>query len=63
MVSRLLTAAEVGELLQLGRSTIYDLCSRGEMPHVVVSEGRRRPTIRFEPAAVERFIAERTRAA
>lgn len=56
--SPLLTVAEVAERLRLGRSTIYRLVADGDLEAVQIGRA-----VRFEPAAVNAFIArKRTRA-
>jgi excisionase family DNA binding protein len=54
---RLLTASEVADLLRVGRSTVYEWSRIGSLPCVVLRHGRGRSVRRWEPAAVEAFIA------
>lgn len=54
--SRLLTAADVADLLQVGRSTIYEWSRRGDLPCVVLRRGRGRAVRRWAPSDVEAFI-------
>jgi excisionase family DNA binding protein len=39
--ARLLTVAEVAELLRLSRATVYKLCDSGELPHLRISNSIR----------------------
>jgi len=41
---RLLTVPEVMDLLQLGRTNVYDLIRRGELESVLIGRARRIPT-------------------
>ena len=52
--TRLLTAAEVSELLRIPRSTVYELTRTRRLPHLKV--GRR--TL-FDPRVLEEWIASR----
>jgi excisionase family DNA binding protein len=49
----LLTPLEAAELLRLPRSTLYELCRRGVLPHLRL--GRH---IRFERDSLERFVRQ-----
>jgi excisionase family DNA binding protein len=49
---RLLTVREVAALLNVCRDTVYQLCARGELPHVRVLNA-----IRIAPADIADFIA------
>ena len=60
MKERLLHARDVASILNVRPSTVYALCRRGELVHIRISEGRRRPLIRFSREAIERFLQERT---
>jgi len=63
MTNRLLAAQEVARLLHVRPSTVYALCRRRELPHVRLSQGRRRALIRFRLEDLERLIRERSIAA
>ena len=54
---RLLTVPEVMDLLQLGRTNVYDLIRRGELEFVLIGRARRVPT-----KAVSDLIASRSHA-
>jgi len=56
----MLTAREVAAILGVCRDTVYELCARGELPHVRVLNA-----IRVVRADLEKFIAagKKTRAA
>ena len=51
MTDKLLTVADLCEYLQVSRSTVNRLVSAGELPVVKIGG-----SIRFSPAAVERFV-------
>lgn len=54
---RLLTADEVAAILRVGRSTVYEWARRGDLPSVVLHRGRGRNVRRWEPSAIDAFIA------
>lgn len=57
-VSRLLTAKQVAELLQIGLSTVYEKADKGKLPHVRIDN-----IVRFPEDQLARWIEEHTRAA
>lgn len=57
-LARLLTVEEVAALLQLRPSTVYALCHRGDLPHVRLSQGRKRSLIRFRRSDIERLLGQ-----
>lgn len=59
MSESLLHARDIARMLNVRPSTVYALCRRGELDHIRLSEGRRRPLIRFSRQAVEAFLRER----
>ena len=59
VMDSLLTAKEVAALLQVNLSTVYLWVQQGHLPHICLSEGRRRRCIRFRREAIERWIEER----
>jgi excisionase family DNA binding protein len=59
-MERLIRVREVAEALGLQVSSIYDLCHRGVIPHVRISQGRKRCLIRFREADLQEFIRERS---
>ncbi len=60
MIERLLHAREIATMLNVRPSTVYALCRRGELVHIRLSQGRRRPLIRFSRESIDRFLRERT---
>lgn len=60
MSERFLRASAIAPMLNVRTSTVYALCRRGEIPHVRLSEGRRRPLIRFRMSEIEKFLRDRT---
>ena len=61
MDSRLLTATDVANLINIKVSTVYALCRRGVLPHIRIAEGSRRALIRFDPEQIRRFLCDRVR--
>lgn len=59
MSTQLLTVAEVAERLRCGRTHVYDLIARGELPVVDLGLGRAKSRIREDDLAA--FIDSRTR--
>lgn len=51
---RLLTVVQAAALLGLGRSLVYELVLRGEIPSIKIGRARRIPV-----AALDRFIDQR----
>lgn len=51
----LLTVKEVAGRLSIGRTTVYELIARGDLPAIRIGRARRIPA-----SALDRFIAERT---
>ena len=58
--SPLLTAHQVARRLNIKTTTVYALCRRNAIPHIKVTEGRRRALIRFSEEAIEAAIRERS---
>lgn len=57
MTSRkLLPAGAVGEILSLSRQHVYTMAASGELPSIKL-----RGAVRFDPAAVEKFIVQHRR--
>lgn len=54
-VARLLNVAETAKQLSLGRSKVYEMIARGELPHVRLGSAVRVPLI-----ALEAWIGSRT---
>ena len=55
-VMRFLTSAEVATFLRLGRSTVYEMSRRGELPSVVLRQGRGRSIRRWRACDIDAFI-------
>ena len=56
----LLRAQDVAKILNLRVSTVYELCHRGSIPHVRLSEGMRRALIRFRGEDIEQLVQDGT---
>ena len=54
----LLTAQEVADRLRIGKSTVYLLCRRGELPHVSIHR-----SVRIPADALRRWLQAQLRAA
>jgi excisionase family DNA binding protein len=61
MIDHLLHARQIAEILNIRLSTVYALCRRGELVHIRLTEGRRRPLIRFRKEDLEKLLRDRTR--
>jgi hypothetical protein len=46
--------------LNIRLSTVYALCRRGDLVHIRLTAGRRRPLIRFRREDLEKLLRERT---
>lgn len=55
-VRRLLTAAEVADLLRVSRSTVHEWARRGELPSVVLRKGRGRSVRRWRQQDIDAFV-------
>jgi excisionase family DNA binding protein len=52
--TELLTAREVARRLKIGKSTVYLLCKRGELPHVTIHR-----SVRIPAAGLARWLDAR----
>lgn len=57
------TPAQLAEFLGVSPKTVYRWTARREIPHLLLHSGKRKETIRYRPAAIESWLAERERAA
>ena len=55
-VDSLLTAPEVAAILRLGRSTVYEMSRRGELPSVEIRQGRGRTIRRWRASDIAAFV-------
>jgi len=53
---KLLTVANVAEILSISKSLVYGLVDKGEMPYIAVGQSK---AIRFAPEDIEAFIRSR----
>lgn len=61
-MTQLLTIPQVADALGVHRSTVYDLIARGDLESCdIAPSGSRSPKTRVSDAAIERFVAARTR--
>ena len=58
-IERLLSAKEVGEILNLRRSKIHRMIASGDIPSVIVAQGTRRRVFRVKPSALSRWMEAR----
>lgn len=63
MTVELLTPAQVAEILNLKRSTVYAAIAAGRLPHTKLWHGRRKALVRVPRSALSEFIASRTTSA
>ena len=52
--TQLLTPEEVASILKLGKSTIYQMVKRGEIPHILINH-----SVRIPANALQKWIEER----
>ena len=52
--TQLLTPQEVAAILKLGKSTIYQMVKRGELPHILINH-----SVRIPASALTTWIEER----
>ena len=50
----LLTAPQLAELLNMARTTLYEMAANGRIPHIRIGS-----SIRFDPAATARWLRSR----
>jgi excisionase family DNA binding protein len=60
-ITTLLSTKNVAQRLYAGLSTVYSLVRTGDLPAVVVRQGKRKRMLRFRIEAVEQFITSRER--
>lgn len=58
-LSRLLTAAEVAQLLNVEKATVYEAVAKGRLPAVRLWRGTRRSLLRFRRQDIETAVSER----
>ena len=58
---KLFTVSNLAKRWQVGPSTIYDWVAQRKIPHIVLSKGDRKSTIRFRLEDIEKFEAENLR--
>lgn len=52
--TQLLTAEEVARLLKLGKSTVYQMCKRHELPFISINH-----SIRIPASSLKKWLEER----
>jgi len=55
----MLSAQDVKRILNCGIATVYALSDAGELPPVVLREGKRKRMLRWRPETVAAFIEKR----
>jgi excisionase family DNA binding protein len=58
-IEKLITPAELGQLLGLKRSCIYRMLRSGQIPSVRVTSGGRKLSLRVRPSELERWLKAR----
>lgn len=56
---KLLTTAEVAEILAISNKSVLDLVHAGELPFIPIGTGSIRPRMRFERRDIDDFIKRR----
>ena len=59
-MNRLNTPKEISELLQVNESTVLRMAYGGDLPFIPIRKGKRKKIIRFDPTAVDKWLAKRT---
>lgn len=59
-MTKLIDCKTVADNLGVSVATLSRMCSSGDIPHFVLRKGKRKRVIRFDPAAVERWLVTRT---
>jgi len=54
------TPKEISALLQVSESTILRMAYSGDLPYIPLRCGKRKKIIRFDPTAVDKWLAKRT---
>ena len=55
-MTKLLTVADVADVLAISKSLVYELVDRGELPYVPCGKSK---AYRFDPQDIEAFICRR----
>lgn len=58
-MEKMIRPCELQQVLGLGKSVIYRMLATGEIPCVIVTNGRRRRSFRVRPADLERWMRGR----
>ena len=58
-VNRLHTPKEISALLQVSESTVLRMAYTGDLPYIPLRSGKRKKTIRFDPAEIEKWLKKR----
>ena len=59
-LSPLLSAAQVAEILNIKKSTVYEAVARGRLCVVRLWRGKKRTFLRFRRSDIEEFIRQRS---
>jgi len=60
-MTQLLTVSSLSDWLSLSQSTIYDMVKKREIPHILISSGKRKECVRFDPDDIKEWLASRKR--
>ena len=55
-MNKLQTPKEVSDILRVSKSTVERMAYAGELPYILLREGKRKKTIRFKPEMIERCL-------
>ncbi len=60
-MNRLNTPKEISALLQVSESTVLMMAYSGDLPYIPIRCGKRKKTIRFDPAKVQGWLEKRAK--
>ena len=60
-MNRLQTPKQISELLSVSESTVTRMAYEGDLPYILLRRGKRKKTIRFDPAKVEKWLGKRAK--
>jgi len=61
-MTQLCTPKEISALLQVSQSTVLRMAYSGDLPYIPLRAGKRKKIVRFDPVAVDKWLAKRAKA-
>ncbi len=58
-IEKLMTPAQIAEVLGFRRSKVYQMLAAGELPAMIISKGARRRVFRVRPSTLQKWMADR----